>query len=373
MSHLHKAAHHLHKHQSWFAVGLFLSMLFFVAVGVGYTLVNLRHKNQEAFNTRLKIELTPTTTPVPPSVLRQQFLDQASAVVDLYQGNYDELSKTLVQLEQFVALYPTNARAKAILAQGYLDLIDDIAEENKKQEVISNVVALVDQALKLDPKDLDAFHVRFNYYNYIRELENAQSTYELMKQYYPDDLSVKNIEGRLANWRGNYQEAIEIGQYVLNQNPEKHDFYMALIVKGYAYEHLNDLENWEQNFEQVVVLYHGPWDYQSFAIGLGEKKQDYAKARLMMREGLNHFDFIAGRITLQEMCTKHGTQLYKQGKYQEAFAAFEEGIDAYPADCHCGYLETISGYYTQYAQKTGDGSLRQRAREILDLKGNPQI
>ena len=55
------------------------------------------------------------------------------------------------------------------------------------------------------------------------------------------------------------------------------------------------------------------------------------------------------------------------------FKAFEEGIDAYPADCGCGYLEKAAIYYRAYGNEHDDEFYKQRAVEILDLKRNPKM
>lgn len=361
------------RNQNLIALSVFSFAVVFISAAVAFTIVNLSYKNKYVYSPQLLSPITPTPTPEPLEFTISRFLTESNTVINGYSGNDDEYWKTMDELELFVQKYPDNARGKAILGNGYLSYIHDSFDQKTKNDLLSKGKKYTDEALAIDPTNFEALHNQFNLYSGNKQNAKAQEIFEKMKEHYPDNLVVKTIEGRLANRSGDYQKAIDLADEVLNQNPEPYIKRFAHVVKIFALDKLRRYDELETTYDAHVENTQRAWDYQEFAIFLINKRRNYEKARVVMKKGLQKMDFIAGRITLQQACVEHGKQLYKEEKYDEAFNSFEEGVEAYPADCGCGYLTTMVNHYAMYASKTGDQSYRDRATEIFKLHSEPQI
>lgn len=361
------------KKMNFILLVVFNLLFLLITVGITYTIVNLSYKNKKIFSPHLLAPITPSPTVEPIEVTKEKYLESAHEIIVFYSGNDDQYWETMNELVAFTQKYPDSAKAKGILGIGYLSYIHDSFDYKTKEDLLKNGKKYFDEALAIDPINFEALHGYFNYYSGQQQNAKALEIFEKIKAAHPDDLTTKTIEGRLANRSGKYEQAIEIADSVLIQSPSRKDKAYALVVKDFAFEKLGRFDDQEKNFELIVENSKKPWDYQSFAIFLIDKQKNYAKAREVMKKGLSIADFPAGRITLQQACVKHGQQLYAQERYDEAFAAFEEGVEAYPADCGCGYLDIITDYYAKYAIKTGDQKYRERANQVFDLNFHPKL
>ncbi len=161
---------------------------------------------------------------------------------------------TIVFLMIFT-LFPVRAMSET--ADDWLMKAKELSDGQKYTDPLK-AVEYLNNALKLRPRDAEAYYNRGVAYDNLGQYKNAIKDYNQAISLNPDFAEAYSNRGTINNTTGKYQRAIEDFSEAIRLNPDDAE---AFLGRGFAYDKLGHYQHAIGNYSQAIGI-----------------KPDYAKA-----------------------------------------------------------------------------------------------
>lgn len=128
------------------------------------------------------------------------------------------------------------------------------------QDNLSEIDTL-NQRIRSNPNDAEAFQKRGIIYAYKEDYQNAIEDYNKALLLAPNNAQTYNYRGTAYYWLKNYQQALEDYNQAIRLNPE---FALPYYNRGYVYQKLGDLQGAIQDFQEGANLSLKQGDLNSY-------------------------------------------------------------------------------------------------------------
>ena len=271
----------------------------------------------------------------PPSAAA--FYRRAKAVHDNFNGNTAQLCAARAHLREALILDPSHAPSfvEAAWVEARLGYESG---QSWQPEALARSRMLIEQALKLDPRSLDAW-IEAGYGSVRqRDFEGARQRAAEAEKVSPGAPEIRLLSATIARREGNMKDAVALAKDALPGLQSRNQKVSVYEILTDAYQKWEDYDAADQAYRDIIDLDPGsPWSNGNYAAFLVNTGRNYDRAIQYAETALQKMDYPAARFTLSQAYYGKASAYIEHEEFDKAEPLLRESLKYLPSNANAHY------------------------------------